>query len=241
MWETIVTFFERDKIFTTLMLVALVAGLFIRIALGMAYRKLIDETDNMATTNHPVLRQWKVKYENCYQMNKGVSNTAIFVDKLITRLSWGPLGYGQWYLLSAQLELLSVLAAGVGICINMAGGTALHLILPYYIVTFAGLYLFISVTTSVDIREQKRILKVNMIDYLENHLSPRIQVTKEDMEFLYGDNQDEEYELVKKLSSHRDKRAVEWRKKEPVVSKAGGKDSITYDELEQMLRELLAT
>lgn len=240
MWQTIVMFFERDKIFTTLMLVALVAGLCIRIGLGVAYRKLIGEADNMATTNHPVLRQWKVKYENCYQMNKGVSNTAIFVDKLISRLSWGPLSFGQWYLLSAQLVLLSVLAAGVGICINIAGGAALHLVLPYYIVVFAGLYLFISVTTSVDIREQRRVLKVNMIDYLENHLSSRIQVTREDMDFLYGENPDEEYELVKKPAAHRDRRAVEWKKKEP-VSKTGSRDSITYDELEQMLRELLAT
>lgn len=240
MWQIIVTFFERDKIFTTLMLVGLVAGSCIRIGLGMSYRKLINEADNMATTNHPVLRQWKVKYENCYQMNKGVSNTAIFVDKLITRLSWGPLSYGRWYLLSAQLVLLAVLAAGAGICINIAGGVALHLVIPYYIVVFAGLYLFISVTASVDIREQKRILKVNMIDYLENHLAPRIQVTREDMEFLYGEEPDEEYELLQKPVSHRDKRVVEWKKKEP-VAKPAGKDAVTYDELEQMLRELLAT
>lgn len=240
MWQTVVTFFERDKIFTTLMLVALAAGLCIRIALGIAYSKLISEADNMATTNHPVLRQWKVKYENCYQMNKGVSNTAIFVDKLISRLSWGPLNFGQWYLLSAQLELLSVLAAGVGICINIAGGAALHLILPYYIVTFAGLYLFISVTASVDIREQKRVLKINMIDYLENHLAARIHVTREDMEMLYGESRDEEYELVKKPVSHKDRRAVEWKKKEPARQLAG-RDALTYDELEQMLKELLAT
>lgn len=240
MWQIIETFFERDKIFTTLMLVALAASLVIRIVLGLAYRKLISEADNMATTNHPVLRQWKVKYENCYQMNKGVSNTAIFVDKLISRLSWGPLNYGQWYLLSAQLILLSVLAAGVGICIGIAEGAALSLILPYYILAFTGLYLFISVTTSVDIREQKRVLKVNMIDYLENHLAPRIQVTREDMEFLYGEPRDEEYELVKKPTTDQDKRAVEWKKKEPAV-KENSRESITYDELEQMLRELLAT
>ena len=240
MWNTIVAFFERDKIFTTLMLVAMLAGLVIRIALGLAYGRLIGEADNMATTNHPVLRQWKVKYENCYQMNKGVSNTAIFVDKLISRLSWGPFSYGQWYLLSAQSVLLSVLSAGVSICMNIAGGTALSLILPYYIVVFVGLYLFISVTTSVDIRERKRVLKVNMVDYLENHLSPRIQVTREDMEFLYGDQENEDYELIQKPTSRKDRRAVEWKKKD-TPSKGSLRDSITYDELEQMLRELLAT
>ncbi|MBQ7925370.1 MAG: hypothetical protein IJ335_03655 [Lachnospiraceae bacterium] len=240
MWNAMVAFFERDKIFTTLMLVALVAGLVIRIGLGLAYGRLIGEADNMATTNHPVLRQWKGKYENCYQMNKGVSNTAIFVDKLISRLSWGPFSYGQWYLLSAQAVLLSVLSAGVGICINIAKGATLSMILPYYIVVFGGLYLFFSVTTSVDIRERKRVLKVNMVDYLENHLSPRIQITREDMDFLYGDKQDEDYELIERPASQKDRRAVEWKKKD-TVSKGSLRESITYDELEQMLRELLAT
>ena len=240
MWNTMVAFFERDKVFTTLMLVALLAGLVIRIALGMAYGRLINEADNMATTNHPVLRQWKVKYENCYQMNKGVSNTAIFVDKLISRLYWGPFSYGQWYLLSAQAVLLSVLSAGVGICMNLARGAVLTQVIPYYIIVFMGLYLFLSVTTSVDIREKKRVLKVNMVDYLENHLSSRIQVTREDMEFLYGEREDEDYELVQKPTLQKNRRAVEWKKKD-VQPKGSLRDSVTYDELEQMLRELLAT
>lgn len=240
MWQAISEFFGKDPIFTTGMMVFLLLSLVIRMALGTMYKRLIEEADNMATTNHRALRQWKVKYENCYQMNKGVSNTAIFVDKLISRLTWGPLTYGQWYLVSAQLMLLSVLAAGIGICRSLMGGGTVGEILPYYILIFTGLYMFISVTTSVDIREKRRILKVNMIDYLENHLSSRIQVTKEDLEYLYGEQEDPEYELIKKPTAQKEKRAVEWKKRSQGGEPAS-KDSITYDELERLLRELLAT
>ena len=38
----------------------------------------------------------------------------------------------------------------------------------------------------VDIKGKRRILKTNLIDYLENHLSGRIPVTEQDYERLYG-------------------------------------------------------
>ena len=38
----------------------------------------------------------------------------------------------------------------------------------------------------VDIKGKRRVLKTNLIDYLENHLSGRISVTEQDYERLYG-------------------------------------------------------
>jgi hypothetical protein len=44
----------------------------------------------------------------------------------------------------------------------------------------------LSISAIVDIRGKKRTLKINLIDYLENHLSFRIGVTEKDVEMLYG-------------------------------------------------------
>ena len=49
------------------------------------------------------------------------------------------------------------------------------------------MYIYFSVSTIVDIRGKRRVLKVNLIDYLENHFAPRIDVTKRDLEMLYGE------------------------------------------------------
>lgn len=38
----------------------------------------------------------------------------------------------------------------------------------------------------MDIKGKRRVLKTNLIDYLENHLSGRISVTEQDYERLYG-------------------------------------------------------
>jgi hypothetical protein len=149
---------------------------------------MIKETDNMSTTNHKLLKQCKLKFSNCYQLNHGVANIPVFVDKFLNRLAFGRITFETMYHLSGQMMLLSIVAAGIGICREIAQGRMLGEVLPFYIASFLGLYLYFSVSSVVDIRGKKRILKINLIDYLENHLSSRIGVTQKDMEMLYGDN-----------------------------------------------------
>ena len=140
----------------------------------------------MATTNNRLLKQCKVKFANCYQLNGGVSNIPVFVDKFLNRLAFGHLSFDAWYHLSGQCMLFSIVFAGVGICKGIMGGRMLGEILPFYIVSFLGMYLYFSLSAMVDIKGKRRILKTNLIDYLENHLSGRISVTEQDYERLYG-------------------------------------------------------
>lgn len=162
-------------------------SLALRLLLGFLYKGMIREADNMAITQNPLLRKCKLKFANCYQMNNGVANIPIFVDKFISRLSLGSVTFEGMYHFSGQAMLLSIVCAGVGIAKGIATGKTLGQILPYYIVSLLGLYLYFSVSSALDIKAKKRILKINLIDYLENHLSARIDVTKEDLQMLYGD------------------------------------------------------
>ena len=140
----------------------------------------------MATTNNRLLKQCKVKFANCYQLNGGVANIPIFVDKFLNRLSFGHLSFDAWYHLSGQCMLFSIVFAGVGVCKGIIDGRMLGEILPFYIISFLALYLYFSLTAMVDIRGKQRVLKTNLIDYLENHLSGRIPVTEQDYDRLYG-------------------------------------------------------
>lgn len=180
--------FQEEKLITSLMLAFFWLSIFIRLLLGALYGKMIRETDNMAATENKLLKQCKMKFANCYQLNNGVSNVPVFVDKFLNRLSLGPVSFGTMYHLSGQVMLLSVVCAGVGICKCITDGRMLGEILPFYIVSFLGLYVYFSVSTVVDIKGKRRVLKINLVDYLENHLSARIDVTAQDMEMLYGKN-----------------------------------------------------
>lgn len=163
------------------------ASIMVRILLGLLYQSMIRESDNMAITENRLLKQCKLKFANCYQLNNGVSNISVFVDKFLNRLAIGPFSFETLYHLSGQSMLLSVIGAGVGVCKSIVGGRTIRDILPFYIVSFAGLYFYFSISSMVDLKGKKRILKINLVDYLENHLSARIGVTESDMQMLYGE------------------------------------------------------
>lgn len=180
------TIFKEEKVITAGILVFLCLSVLVRLMLAWMYHTMIRETDNMATTGNRLLKQCKVKFANCYQLNGGVPNIPVFVDKFLNRLSFGHLSFDAWYHLSGQCMLFSVVFAGVGICKGILDGRMLGEILPFYIASFLGLYLYFSLSALVDIKGKQRVLKTNLIDYLENHLSGRIPVTEQDYERLYG-------------------------------------------------------
>lgn len=179
--------FQEERLITVCMFGFLASSIILRIFLGLLYRNMIREADNMASTRNRLLKQCKTKFASCYQLGNGVANIPVFVDKFLNRMSLGHISFETIYHLSGQLMLLSVVFSGVGICKSIIGGRTVGDVLPFYIVSFFGLYVYFSVSTVVDVRGKKRVLKINLVDYLENHLSPRIEVTRRDMEMLYGE------------------------------------------------------
>ncbi len=178
--------FEQEKIASIAMFACMACSLLIRVVLGLIYIHLIHQADNMASTRCKQLKQCKLKFANCYQLNHGMPNVPVFVDKFISRMSLGPFSLEMLGHLSGQLMLLAVVSSGIGVCRRIVAGSMLGQILPFYIVSLLGLYLYFSISTIVDLKGKRRILKINLVDYLENHLAGRMEVTQEDMEMLYG-------------------------------------------------------
>ena len=144
--------FQEEKLIAVCMFACLGISVFLRLLLGLLYRNMIKEADNMATTKNKLLRQCKTKFASCYQLSNGVSNIPVFVDKFLNRMALGHLSFETLYHLSGQMMLLSVVFSGVGVCKSIAGGRTLGEVLPFYIVSFFGLYIYFSVSTLVDIR-----------------------------------------------------------------------------------------
>ena len=238
--------FQEELVVTIFMMSFLVLSIFLRTLLGFLYQNMIKETDNMASTENKLLKQCKLKFANCYQLNNGVANIPIFVDKFINRLSLGPFSFSTIYHLSGQAMLLSVVSSGVGVCRSILSGKMLGEILPFYIVSFVGLYLYFSVSTVVDIKGKRRVLKVNLVDYLENHLSGRIDVTESDMEMLFGAGRAYGGERRQRLSGSTGRRTVELMPIGGRITAAptelpNADVTVTEEELEALLREFLAT
>jgi len=190
--------FEQEKLAAYGMIISFVLSVGVRMFLGMLYSRMIVETDNMATTTNRLLKQCKLKFSHCYQLNNGVANVPIFVEKFLTGLSLGPFSFGILYHISGHMLMLSVFFSGIGVYNSIIAGSTFGQILPFYICIMIELYAYFSVAAIVDIKQKRKALKINLIDYLENHLSNRMQVTREDIHMLYGE-EEKKPEMVKGL------------------------------------------
>lgn len=168
-----------------IIIVALFAvSIMIQLMIGNFFTRLIRETENMATTGSYTLRQCKRKFTAYYKLNGGVLNVPVFVDRYINKMTIGPIMIPTLKHLSGQTMLLSVFAAGVGACRGIIAGVPVMDILPYYILSMFGLYVYFSVSAMVDMVGKRKVLKTNMVDYLENNLMSRLDSLEEDLKTI---------------------------------------------------------
>ena len=193
--------FREEKWITAAMLLLGGISILIRIVLGALYGRMLRETENMAATRNEGLRRCKLKFMNCYRLNNGVSNVNVFVEKFLANMSVGPFRLDQMYHISGQTMLLSVAAVGVGICKGIALGRSLWQIVPFYIACFILLYFYFALSAALDIVGMRKMLKIQLVDYLENHLSARIGTAQEDMDMLYGEQKGKRIVEVRPVGS----------------------------------------
>lgn len=215
--------FMQHTLFASAMILLLVLSITCQIIIGFLYQNMIKETDNMSSTENKLLKQCKLKFANCFQMNAGVSNIPVFVDKFLNRIRFFGITLSGFHHLSGQFMLLSVFAGGIGAYEGIINGESIKQILPFYIFSFFGLYLYFSVTSLIDIQAKRRILKTNLIDYLENHMVNRLSMNTEEIKKL------------ERMAEGKDKLT----EKEERAGKIRGFGKAEQEELEELLKEFL--
>ncbi len=176
--------FFRHKIFMFVILSLLFCSILCQILLGVLYRRLIRETENMSATKNKSLQQLKLKFTSCRQLHETIPNVPVFVDKFLNQISLWKISVSFFRHLSGQLTLLSVLVAGIGACIGIIQEESFLSIAPFYLVSFLGLYLYFAATSLIDLSGKINILRTNLVDYLENHLANRLEQTRLDMRMV---------------------------------------------------------
>lgn len=215
------TVFLKHKFLSLAIFVLLFLSIICQIMVGVIFHRMIEESDNMPTTENKLLKQCKLKFINCYKLNGTVMNTSVFVDKFILKIRICGFSLVRLPHTAGQLMMLSVLVSGISVCLSLATGDTLFQIIPYYLVSILGLYFYFAISGIVDVSGKKSLLKTNLVDYLENHLMPRMEIEKETVK-------------------------AEQEKPEKVMAKSeespGGETQNTFDyveELESLLSEFL--
>lgn len=162
----------------------LLLSILCRFMTGVLLKGLLKEAENMSATENKLLKQCKLKFQNCYELNDGAVNVEIFVGKFMQNVRLGKCSIRLIGQLSGQLLLLSVFAEGIGACIGIVHGETLGEILPYYLLAFLSLYLYFSVSGLIDVPGKQEALKTTIMDFLENRMKGRIVSVKKDSEYL---------------------------------------------------------
>lgn len=191
-------------IYLILLIILLLIGIICQIVIGALYQNLIREAEDMSFSENGLLRTCKTKFSASYQMNKGITNVPVFVDKFINRMHIGRFKVSTLVHFSGQVVLLSALVAGIGIYRGIVAGHNILDLLPYYIASFLGMYLFFAVSGIVNIQEKKNVLKTNMVDYLENVLLLKL-VTKTKQK----DSEEKETSRRENATSRNDRKQIE--------------------------------
>lgn len=229
------TIIFEHKLLTGLISFFLLSSIICQIVSGVIYQNMISESDNMSSTKNKLLNQCKQKYANYYKLNGKMVNTSVFVDKFLQKISIAGIRLSRLNFISGQLMMLSVLMTGISICLSLAAGNTLFQIIPYYLISILGLYLYFSVSGMIDMPEKRKALKTNLVDYLENHFVPRLETEKENA-LEEGVKKREKYakellveEIIEKpVSKEKPRAAAKQEKKE------------YQDELEHLLEEFFA-
>lgn len=221
-------------------LILLSLSIICQISMGVLCHKLIWESENMSSTANKSLQQLKLKFSSCCQLHEGMSNISVFVDKYMNQLKIGGFSLSVLKHLSGQLVLLSILISGIGACRGIIVGESVLYVVPYYIISFLGLYCYFAISSLVDIVGKTQILRTNLIDYLENHLVNRLEQTTLDLKLVQGE------ERVQEKESARTETNVQAAEEMPETTQKASErpeDSVLSrteaKELESLLREFL--
>lgn len=155
--------------------ILLVIGILFQVIIGVVYQRMIQSADTLSGVESKLLTQCKERFVNSYKMNGGVPNISVFVDKFINRIKFCGMSVNFMKHLSGQLMLAGVFVAGFGVCKGIVEGIKFINLLPFYIVSLFGIYLYLSIVSMVDLQSRRQMLKTNLTDYLENTVAQRLE------------------------------------------------------------------
>ncbi len=150
-------------------------GVFLKCFLLVVYNKLIAASENMNSTKKNWLKNMKLRFESSYQLQLGVNDVDIYVDKYVSKIKYGGLLLSTWENISGQTIGLCLLTGSFAGIIGFVYECGQSQVLFTF---FAGAWTAIIVNivdNVVNISAHRQMLRYNLIDYFENNLKVRME------------------------------------------------------------------
>lgn len=154
-------------------------GLITKLLINAVYLRLVHASGNMSTSKNKLVRHMKLKFETFYKLKIGVNNVDIFVDKYVYKERFCGLLLSTWEniggLMLVMCLLLAPISAILGVILKCGQTTVLYT----FFTGVCASAILILVDNLFSLSAKKKLIKLNMKDYLENFLKARL--IQEDM------------------------------------------------------------
>ncbi len=150
-------------------------GLLLRLIINLVYKHLVKESDNLGETKNKMLKHIKMKFETCYKLKIGVNNVDTFVDKNILKHRFCGILLSTWDNLCGQALFLNLLAVPIIAIFGVVYKCGQDRILLAGAVGILTSAIMILVDKSINLTGKKKIMRLNLLDYLENFCKVRLE------------------------------------------------------------------
>lgn len=150
-------------------------GLLIRITVNLVYKHLIKESDRLGETKNKMLMHMKMKFTTCYKLKIGVNNVDTFVDKNVLKYRFCGLLLSTWDNACGQVLFLNLLAVPILAVFSVFYDCGQDQILLGGAVGILTSAIMILVDKSINLPAKRKLLRLNLLDYLENFCKVRLE------------------------------------------------------------------
>lgn len=232
----------KGNIIKYVIIFATVFSIVIKVIQTFIYIKLMEESENIPASKNKLIKQMKLKFENCYKLNLGVNNVNIFVDKYMYKHKIGGISMYQFKRIPVVLGWISAILGIASGLICYLEDYSMRMGAFYEIYGIGSVVILKLVDTILDIEHKKTVVYTNIIDFFENSLKNHLT---HDMKQI-GAFTEEEREILEEIPTISEtrkekKEVIYYHKKDknkngnPLEEEKANAEAIIEDVLSQFL------
>ena len=125
-------------------------------------KELIDDTEEMETTDNTFLKQMKLRYKNCLRIGHEINNTEAFAGKYMDKYRSHGISF-QVY------EKIASVCSGICVIGGLAGAfMERKYMMEFLMMGFIAMYIINGLNKMIDVRSKRRQNTINIVDFFEN-------------------------------------------------------------------------
>ncbi|WP_099467350.1 hypothetical protein [Konateibacter massiliensis] len=182
----------KGEIIRYAIIIATVFAVAVKVVQTLIYIRLMEESENVPASKNKLIKQMKLKFENCHKLNLGVNNVHIFVNKYMYKHKVGKISmyhYNRIPIVAAWLCGTAGIASG---CICYLANYSVKMGALYEIYGIGSILILKLVDVILDTDYKRNVVYTNLVDFfensLQNHLTHEVvnvgAITEEEREML---------------------------------------------------------